>query len=423
VPLSVPLAAPVALLALAQAAALTLVVRRLLPGRRRARPVAPHPGGPVDTSVSVVVATLNEAARIGPCLTGLRAQTAPLCETLVVDSRSTDGTRALVEEAARHDPRIRLLTDEPLPGGWVGKVWALETGLRHARGEWVLGIDADTEPEPGLVGAVVAAARAHDLDVVSFSPRFAGQTAAERCLQPAMLATLVYRVGAAGDVRVTPERVMANGQCFLARREVLVRHGGYAPARASWCDDVTLARHLARRGARVGFLDGSRLYRVRSYASAREAWREWGRSFDLSDASAPWRQAVDVATVTLAQGLPLAVLLGLGGLALAGVPVLPPAGARALADAEPAARLAAAAPAALLAVNVALFAVRLGLLMATRGSYDRRGLPYWASPLADPAAAVRLWLSTVRRPRAWRGRRYEVDPGASSPILPAAGAR
>ena len=40
------------------------------------------------------------------------------------------------------------------------------------------------------------------------------------------------------------------------RRVLLVRHGGYAPARASFSDDVTLARHLASRGARVGFLDG-----------------------------------------------------------------------------------------------------------------------------------------------------------------------
>ena len=273
-------ALPLLLLAAAQAAAGARVLGRLLPGRRRAPPPTPL----VDADdprralvgaarVSVVVAALNEAHRIGPCLAGLLAQGPEVSEILVVDSRSTDGTRELVLEAARRDPRIRLLTDDPLPAGWMGKVWALETGLRHARGEWVLGIDADTEPVPGLVAAVVGAARCNRYDAVSFAPRFAGQTAGERWLQPAMLATLVYRVGAAGDGGQDPERVMANGQCFLARREVLKRHGGYAPARQSWCDDVTLARHLARRGHRVGFLDGSRLYRVRSYSSAAQAWR------------------------------------------------------------------------------------------------------------------------------------------------------
>ncbi len=384
----------------AQSLAGACVLARLLPGRRRVPPVAPVPDGPRDTTVTVIVATLNEARRIGPCLAGLRAQGAPLTEILVVDSRSTDGTRDLVLEAARLDPRIRLVTDDPLPPGWVGKVWALETGLRHARGEWVLGIDADTEPVPGLVGGVVQAARAQRLDVVSFGPRFTDQTAGERWLQPAMLATLVYRLGAAGDETVDPERLLANGQCFLARREVLERHGGYAPARASFCDDVTLARHLARRGARVGFLDGSRLYRVRSYTSAAEAWREWGRSFDLTDASPPARQALDLATVTFAQGLPLLVLLALGGAALAGAPVFP---------AEPAsADWWELMPGALLALNATLVLVRVLLMVATRGSYDRRGLPYWLSVTADPAAALRLWLSTLRRPRAWRGRQYEI---------------
>jgi dolichol-phosphate mannosyltransferase len=64
--------------------------------------------------------------------------------------------------------------------------------------------------------------------------------------------------------------------------------------------------------------------------------------------------------------------------------------------------------AALIGLNLALVVMRLLLLVATRGSYERRGWPYWASVTADPAAVLRLWLSTVRRPRAWRGRRYAL---------------
>jgi dolichol-phosphate mannosyltransferase len=387
-------------LAATQAAAGARVLGRLLPGRRRAPPVTPltDPADPRQAlvrgaSVSVIVAALNEAHRIGPCLAGLTAQGPEVCEILVVDSRSTDGTRALVEAAAAADPRIRLLTDPPLESGWVGKVWALEHGRRAATGRWILGVDADTAPAPGLAAAVVAAAESHGLDVVSFAPRFDGQTAGERWLQPAMLATLVYRLGAPTPRPRAPGDVLANGQCFLVRRALLEQHGGYAPARASWADDVALARHLMRRGARVGFLDGARLYTVRAYAGAREAWREWGRSFDLADASAPARQALDLATVTLAQGVPLPALLALALMLGAA-----PGGAGAL----------GAAAAALLGVNLALLGVRIGVLVATRRSYARRGLPYWLSWTADPAAVARLWLSTVRRPRAWRGRAFAL---------------
>jgi dolichol-phosphate mannosyltransferase len=148
----------------------------------------------------------------------------------------------------------------------------------------------------------------------------------------------------------------------------------------------------------VGFLDGSRLYRVRSYTSAAETWREWGRSFDLSDAAGPARQALDLATVTLAQGLPLVVLAILGIAVALGAPLLPPPTDVRVPDAW--------ALTALLGLNVGLVVMRLLLLVATRGSYERRGWPYWLSVTADPAAVIRLWLSTLRRPRAWRGRRY-----------------
>ena len=306
-------------LLIVQSVALVVLLVRLLPGRTRRPPVKPVLAPRRDTSVSVIVATLNEAHRIAPCLDGLVQQIDPLLEILVVDSRSTDGTRDIVARYASRDPRIRLLTDDPLPPGWVGKVWALETGLRHARGVWVLGIDADTLPAPGLVGAVVQGVEDAGLDVASFGPRFVGQCAGERWVQPAMLTTLVYRCGAAGASRSPPDRVLANGQCFLARRELLTRHGGYAPARASFSDDVTLARHLAARGARVGFLDGSHVIGVTSYSSLSEMWREWGRSFDLKDATSRSRRWLDVALVWSVQALPLPMLVVLGIVALFGL--------------------------------------------------------------------------------------------------------
>ncbi len=396
--LLIDLAQTLGLLLLAvQVVLLLVLLARLMPGRTRRPPVQPRLTPRRDTTVTVIVATLNEAHRIQPCLDGLLAQTDPLLEVLVVDSRSTDGTSALVDAAAARDPRVRLITDPPLPEGWVGKVWALETGLREARGEWVLGIDADTVPAPGLVGAVIDAVELDGFDVASFSPRFESQAAGERLVQPAMLVTLVYRCGAAGATQPPPDRVLANGQCFIARRALLEQHGGYAPARASFSDDVTLARHLAARGARVGFLDGSEIIRVRSYASLGEMWREWGRSFDLKDATPVWRRWLDVALVWSTQALPLPLLVGLSAMAV----LRTNGSATAAAEASPHWLLEA-----LLLVNASAFVVRMMMLLALRGSYAQRGLPYWLSWLADIPAAIRLTLSTARVPRRWRGRSY-----------------
>ena len=377
-----------AALAIVQGIALVVLLARLLPGRRRRPAIEPRPDASAqDGDVSVVVAALDEVRRIQPCLDGLAAQGSVVREILVVDSGSTDGTQELVRAAAARDPRITLLRDPPLPAGWVGKVWALQHGLAHARGEWVLGMDADTTPQPGCAAGALAAAREIGYDAVSFSPRFRIESAAERWLQPALLLTLVYRFGAAGT-DVDPERVMANGQCFLARRAVLDAAGGYVAARASFADDVTLARTLARAGYRVGFLDGSRLYDVRAYTSAREAWREWGRSLDLKDATTRARQWADVLFLLVVQGTPLPALLWLAARHLAGAPLT--GGARWL-----------------LVTSGVLVAIRVLMQLAIARSYVTRGITFWLAPTADPLAALRILISTLRTPKRWRSREYE----------------
>jgi dolichol-phosphate mannosyltransferase len=378
------------ILVLVQGCAALLLIARLYPGRHRRPPVAPVLGDAHAGRVTVVVTSLDEVHRIGPCLDGLRTQGAAMAEALIVDSRSTDGTWELIQNAAALDSRITPMHDDPLPAEWVGKVWALEHGLRHATSEWVLGIDADTTPQPGMVAAAVAAADELGYDAVSFAPRFNAMTVAEQWLQPAMLTTLVYRFGAAGEQAPHPDRVMANGQCFLAKRSVLLANGGYSSARRSWCDDVTLARHMARNGARVGFLDGTNIIGVRAYSGIAQMWREWGRSIDLKDGTTPLQQLADVCFVLLAQGIPLpAVLLALvahipdwraGGLALAW-----------------------------LMANVVFVLIRVLLQFGLAASYAERHWTFWLSFTADPVAAIRIVLSSLKRPRQWRTRQYDGD--------------
>ena len=373
-------------LLVAQAIATLVLLVRLERGRRRKPPVAPLIADEPTTGVSIIVPTLDEARRLTPLIEGVLAQGAPVSEIIFVDSGSRDGTRDLLEAAARRDRRVRVETDPPLPDGWVGKAWALQHGAGVARGPWLLGLDADTAPRAGLAAAVVEAAERYGYDAVSFAPRFAGQRALERWLQPALLMTLVYRLGPAGD-ESPPARMLANGQCFLVRREVLLAHGGYAQVRGSFAEDVSLVRHLARRGARVGFLDGRLLYDVRSYDSAAQMWREWGRSIDLKDATTPARQLTDLLFLVLVQGLPLPIVVA------------------ALASGSGAWR-------PLLLLNAALLGVRWLLTAAVAPSYAERGMSFWLNPFADPVAVVRVIVSSLRRPRMWRTRAYPAG-GAS----------
>jgi dolichol-phosphate mannosyltransferase len=346
------------ILGTAQAAAGAVVVARLARGRRRRPPLAARTAG---LPVSVVIPARDEGARIGPCLAGL-AGDADVAEVIVVDDRSSDGTADVARE---HGARV-VAGAEP-PAGWVGKPWALQQGLEAAAHDIVVSLDADTRPRPGLVGALAAALS--DADLVTASARFVCVSAGERLLHPSMLASLVYRYGPADS---PGGRVLSNGQVTAVRRTALLTAGGYAIASGHMTDDAALARGLADAGWRVVFRDGTDLVDVRMYETARETWREWGRSLALPDVtSAPW-QAADLAVVWLTMGLPVLR-------ALAGRPSR---------------------------VDVALLAVRAALLGPLAGAYTRRGVAFWLSPLADPATAVRLTLSALRPTRTWRGRTY-----------------
>ena len=120
---------PVALLLL-QLPAAAILLSRLIKGPSRIPPLEPDsPTLDFLGACTAVVPTLNEADRISPCLEGLSRQSYELREAIVVDSYSVDGTGDLVKAAAQKDPRFRLINDDPLPAGWVGRPWALHTGF------------------------------------------------------------------------------------------------------------------------------------------------------------------------------------------------------------------------------------------------------------------------------------------------------
>jgi dolichol-phosphate mannosyltransferase len=120
-------------------------------------------------------------------------------------------------------------------------------------------------------------------------------------------------------------------------------------------------------------LDGQLLLSTRMFETFSDAWRGWARSLALPGVEPLPRQIADTLVVALAQALPLhRLLLRRGDV-----------------------------------VDVALLALRLGTLAGTAGAYERRGVAYWASPLADAPAVAALVTGVVRRRRQrWRGRTY-----------------
>ncbi len=93
-------------------------------------------------SVSIIFSALNEEATVENVINALLKLDYPNLEIIVVNDRSTDNTRAILEKFQHHE-RFQAKHVDCLPKGWLGKNYALHLAAQSAKGEWLLFTDAD----------------------------------------------------------------------------------------------------------------------------------------------------------------------------------------------------------------------------------------------------------------------------------------
>lgn len=304
---------------------------RAIPGLAAATPP------PEPPLISLLIPARNEERNIGRCVAGALAQSYPHIEVVVVDDGSTDRTGAILSDLATSE-RLRVLQGRPLPPGWTGKCNACQQLAEAAQGEWLLFLDADTAPGPGLAAALLGHAMSHRLDLVTVFPFLELGSFWERVVQPPFLALIVaifpFERMARPDSR--PDEVLANGQCIFVRRAAYLAAGGHAAVRAEVLEDVRLAQAVRAAGFRVGGGEAMRHLAVRMYTSGREvveglmknaaagarsggARSTWAATRMIAQAFGPlWLIGAGLAWLALGGGATAAATAGLGGLALIG---------------------------------------------------------------------------------------------------------
>jgi dolichol-phosphate mannosyltransferase len=279
-----------------------------------------------------------------------------------------------------------LIDASPVDPRWTGKSWGLHFGLLKATAEcqWILCVDADVQVSAFLVRSLLAHARRTGVATFSVATQQHLSGALDGLIHPALLATLIYRFGAPGRATRNLHKVQANGQCFLGRRETLVRTEAFLAAQASLCEDITIVRRLAECGEAVGFYESDGLVEVSMYRDWRETWRNWPRSLPMRDQYFGWREAAGLFGVLLVQALPLPLFI-LGW--VLGAPVW------------------------FLVLTAGFALIRIGVLLGMARAYPDRPWTYWLSPLWDLPAALRLIQSALARRHRWRGRSYVRSKG------------
>jgi cellulose synthase/poly-beta-1,6-N-acetylglucosamine synthase-like glycosyltransferase/peptidoglycan/xylan/chitin deacetylase (PgdA/CDA1 family)/spore germination protein YaaH len=100
--------------------------------------------------VSVVIPAYNEAKVIEASVRRVLASTGVNLEVIVVDDGSKDGTSDVMRAAFAGEPRVHLITQAN-----AGKAAAVNNGIRAAKGEIIIALDADTQFEAETISRLV----------------------------------------------------------------------------------------------------------------------------------------------------------------------------------------------------------------------------------------------------------------------------
>ena len=247
----------------------------------RSGPVLPA-GTPVSLpSVAVVVPARDEAASIRQSLSSLLQQNYPgELSIILVDDNSTDGTAGIAASLAGPS-RLTILSGQPLPPGWSGKLWAIHQGLAHPSAtlaDYVLLTDADILHDPLHLATLVAHAQAHSLDLVSEMVRLHCKTAAERALIPAFVFffQMLYPFAWVAD----PSKALAGaaGGTMLISRAPLHRIQGVSRIRHHLIDDCALAREIKSTGGRIWLGHSEKATSMRIYSGPADIWNMIART-------------------------------------------------------------------------------------------------------------------------------------------------
>ena len=200
--------------------------------------------------VTAIVPARDEAEVIARSIGSLVAQDYPGDFRIVlVDDSSGDGTADIARALGSH--RLHIVTGQPLPSGWTGKLWAVSQGIAAAgdTADYLLLTDADIAHAPDTLRSLVARAVDDERVLVSLMARLRCESLAERALIPAFVWFFQMLYPFAAVNRRGSGVGAAAGGVMLVERRALEAAGGIGAVRSSLIDDCAFGALMKTRGA------------------------------------------------------------------------------------------------------------------------------------------------------------------------------
>jgi N-acetylglucosaminyl-diphospho-decaprenol L-rhamnosyltransferase len=236
-----------------------------------------------SSDVTAIVVTFDSVHALPECLGALRADDVPV---IVVDNASTDDTVAVAE--GRGARVIRNARNE-------GYGRANNVGARAAEAEFILVVNPDCIVDKGAVVALVDAARRYP-DAAFFAPQIVEPSGRVFYQPRSLLATSLTNPD--GKLVLPEGEACApffSGACFLMRRDVFLKLGGFDDNIFLFYEDDDLCRRVADSGSALIYVPQAVVRHGRGQSSGEKP----GRIF-----ASRWHQAWSRAYVSRKYGLP-----------------------------------------------------------------------------------------------------------------------
>jgi cellulose synthase/poly-beta-1,6-N-acetylglucosamine synthase-like glycosyltransferase len=229
--------------------------------------------------VTVIISAKDEERHIEEAARSILASDHPSIQLILVDDRSTDRTLEIMEDLARLEGRITVLSVHELPPGWTGKTHAVYLGTHQASGEILLFTDADTVFRPDAISRALRHFLTNGLDMMSLIPGFTDRGLLEDAVHPHLALGLSYFYPLTEVNDATKPAAMASGCFIMITKRAYSEVGTWETFRSQVTEDVALAKAVKAKGLKMGLMRGGDLVRTRPFATLSEVCRFWERTY------------------------------------------------------------------------------------------------------------------------------------------------
>ena len=235
--------------------------------------------------VNVLLPVRDDEEHIGKCLDGLLKQNYHNYGIIVIcdaDSDRHDKTIEIVSKyGSLYPEKIKVVTANPKPDGWVGKNWACYSGYLKSDSDILLFTDSDTLHSEDIMTLSVGYFLENNLDVLTVRPRLLCEDIWSRIIYPILWT--YHHVKYSAILVNDPNKMTGSvfGCFFIITKESYDKLGTHKEIRGEVLEDIVLGEKIKKAKIALRMVHGEYHLQQALSGSFRTAWQRLSRSNNM----------------------------------------------------------------------------------------------------------------------------------------------